>query len=133
MNVTGPALLPTYFPMESACSWPVANPPAGFSFNSGRVVRFESASSRANSSLILYSIKLCNCVSSQPCQNEVNYCRHQTFPFSPPLVFKLFSQHLLRTVVSLFPSVLLPLRLCYSKSSSLWVPMGKMKGLKGGK
>lgn len=39
-----------------------ANPPAGFCFNSGRVVRFESASSRANSSLILYSIRLCNCV-----------------------------------------------------------------------
>ena len=38
-----------------------ANRPTGFCFNSGTVVRFESASSRANSSLILYNIKLCNC------------------------------------------------------------------------
>lgn len=57
--MTKPALLPTDQPIHGQ----KANPPAGFCFNSGRVVRFESASSRANSSLILHGIKLRNCVS----------------------------------------------------------------------
>lgn len=62
------------------------NHPTGFSSNLDRAVRFESASSRAHSPLILYNIKLCNWVSSQPCYEwgQLLQVPARLFPFLYP-------------------------------------------------
>lgn len=80
---------------------------------------------------VLWSFTVSNsaivCHSSHAGMRSITLGTRQTFAFSPPLGFTLCSQHLLRTVVSLSPLVLLLLRLCYSSLLPYGFLWGKWK------
>lgn len=132
MNETRPALLPTCSPTESVYSQPESQSSCRlllqFRYSSSEVWKCLKQSQQFSDPLQYQTLQLCVIAAMLKWGQLLQALT--TFPFSLPLVFRLFSQHLLRAVVSLFPLVVLLLHLCYSKSSSLWIPVGKIKGLK---